>query len=208
VQNGGIPDTRDYDSDKSVAARLAYDPNRWLHFSASAMRTGNLDAQGDFLSAMWFGNGFFRSLGGPGTTKFHADLAEGDIAVRLTRGSLKAFGGWVHYDDNDPVNVNRRDAYYYSLEAVHDLFGKLYGGARFSQILGGKGMPIVGNGNFGQFFFGPLTQDLWRLSLGLGYRFSRNLVLKAEYSFEQGRLVNGLERDNENQFAAELAFRF
>jgi hypothetical protein len=208
VQNGGIPDTRDYDKDKSVAGRLAYDPKRWLHLSASAMRTGNLDAKGDFLSAMWFGNGFFRSLGGPGTTKFHADLAEGDIEVRLPRGSLKAFGGWFQYDDNDPANNNRRDGYYYSLEAVHDIFEKLYGGVRFSQILANKGMPIVGNGDFGTYFFGPLTKDIWRLSLGLGYKLSRNLVLKAEYSFEQGRLVNGQERNDENQFAAEVAFRF
>jgi hypothetical protein len=94
------------------------------------------------------------------------------------------------------------------LEAVHDIFEKLYGGVRFSQILANKGMPIVGNGDFGQFFFGPLTKDIWRLSLGLGYKFSRNLVLKTEYSFEQGRLVNGEQRDNENQFAAEVAFRF
>jgi uncharacterized coiled-coil protein SlyX len=209
VQNGGIPDTADYDKDKSIAGRVAYDPNRWLHLSASAMRTGNLDATGDFLSAMWFGDGFFRSLGGPGTTKFLADLAEGDIEVRLPRGSVKAFGGWFQYDDNDPANNNRRDGYYYSLEAVHDIFEKLYGGVRFSQIFAGsKGMPIVGNGDFGQFFFGPLTKDIWRLSLGLGYKFSRNLVLKTEYSFEQGRLVNGEQRDNENQFAAEVAFRF
>ena len=58
VQNGGIPDTLDYNDDKSVAGRLEYDPARWLHLSASGMRTGDLQVSGDQLSAMWFGNGF------------------------------------------------------------------------------------------------------------------------------------------------------
>jgi len=31
------------------------------------------------------------------------------------------------------------------------------------------------------------TKDLWRLSLGVGYRFSPQLILKTEYSFERGR---------------------
>jgi len=47
VQNGGVPGARDYNSDKSVAGRISYDPNRWLHLSVSAMRTGDLDVNGD-----------------------------------------------------------------------------------------------------------------------------------------------------------------
>jgi len=56
--------------------------------------------------------------------------------------------------------------------------------------------------------FGPLTRNLWRLSLCLGYRFSQNLILKAEYSFEQGQELEGDARDHENLFALEAAFRF
>ena len=208
VQNGGIPDTRDFDGDKSVAGRLGFDPSPWLHLSASGMRTGDLAVQGDVLSAMWFAGGFFRSLGSPATTKFHANLVEGDVDVRIPHGHLKAFGGYVNYNDNDPTADNSRGVYYYSVEAVHDLVGRLYAGARFSQVLADKGFPVVGNGNMGGYLFGPLTRDLWRLSLGLGYRWSENLLVKAEYSFERGRLLDGTTRDDEDLFAAEAAFRF
>ncbi|HEX3729640.1 MAG TPA: hypothetical protein VHV47_07535, partial [Opitutaceae bacterium] len=60
VQNGGQQPLADFHPDKSVAARLGYDPAGWLHLSASAMRTGRLTSAGDALSALWFGNGFFR----------------------------------------------------------------------------------------------------------------------------------------------------
>ena len=59
-----------------------------------------------------------------------------------------------------------------------------------------------------EFLFGPLTDELWRLSLGLGYRFSPNLVFKGEYSFERGRQINGDSRDHEDLFAVEAAFKF
>src|SRR5581483_11623563 len=47
VQNGGVPDSRDFTSDKSVAGRLSFDPNRWLHLSVSGLRTGQLKSNGD-----------------------------------------------------------------------------------------------------------------------------------------------------------------
>jgi hypothetical protein len=208
VQNGGISDTRDYNPDKSVAGRLQYDPNRWLHFSASAMRTGDLNVKTDNLSAMWFANGFFRSLGSASTTTFNCKLVEGDAEWRFTGGHLKAFGGYIHYDDNDPTANNQRDVYYYSVEGVHDITRKLYVGVRFSQIFADKGFPIVANGTMSEFLFGPLTDEIWRLSLGIGYRWSKNLLAKTEYTFEQGKLVNGVDRDQENLFAVELAYRF
>ena len=208
VQNGGVPDTQDFDGDKSVAGRVGYDPCHWLHLSLSGMRTGDLDVNGDRMSAMWFGNGFFRSLGSPGTTKFHVNLVEGDVALRWSQGHLKAFGGGVFYDDNDPTTSQRRDVYYYSVEGVNDIVGKLYGAVRFSQILAGDGFPVVGNADFGEYMFRELTRGLWRLSLGLGYRWSPNLVLKAEYSFEEGRELDGEKREHQDLLAFEAAFRF
>src|SRR5207244_2545376 len=100
VQNGGVQTLRDFTSDKSVAARVGYDPSQWLHLSLSAMRTGALDTRGDYLSAIWFGNGYFRSLGS-NTTRFEADLVEADAQIRWSRGHLLGAGGYVHYDDND-----------------------------------------------------------------------------------------------------------
>jgi hypothetical protein len=210
VQNGGISDVNDFNPDKSLAGRLEYDPARWLHLSVSGMRTGDLNAQRDSLSAMWFGNAFFRSLGSPATTKFHANLVEGDVSFWLPHGHVRGFGGYINYADNDPAGSHRRDVCYYSVEALHDLVGKLYGGLRFSQIFARGGFPIAGNADMGAYFFNPnaLTTELWRLSLGLGYRFSPNLLVKAEYSFEQGTLQSGEGRHHEDFFGIEAAFKF
>ena len=41
VQNGGDSSLNDFASDKSVAGRLSFDPTRWLHLSASGMRTAS-----------------------------------------------------------------------------------------------------------------------------------------------------------------------
>ena len=207
VQNGG-DNARQFNGDKSVAGRLSYDPMRWLHFSVSGMRTGDRSAKDDFVSALWFGGGFFRSLGSPATTTFHANLVEGDAAVRWSGGHLSAFGGYARYGDNDPAGDNGRNIFYYSVESVQHLSPKIYGAARFSEIIAPDGFPIVGSGTFGDYFFGDLTTRLWRLSLGLGYRFSDRLVVKGEYSLERGREADGDARDHEDFIGAESAFAF
>jgi hypothetical protein len=209
VQNGGASGVRDYDGDKSVAGRLAYDPAKWLHLSASAMRTGDLKNPDDGWSDLWFANAWFLPIGSASTTKFHANLVEGDVEVRLPHGHIKMFGGYARYDDNDPNADNRRDIYYYSVEAVHDLTRKLYAAARFSQIFADKGYPIGGLGNMGDYVFGgTLTDEIWRLSLGLGYRWSPNLITKIEYSFERGKEIGGAKRDQEDLFSLQAAFKF
>ena len=86
---------------------------------------------------------------------------------------------------------------------------KLYAAVRFSQIFADKGMPIGANGQMENYIFsGVLTEDIWRLSLGLGYRWSQNLLVKAEYSFERGKEVGGEKRNHEDLFALEAAFKF
>jgi hypothetical protein len=207
VQNGGIDGGRDFNSDKSVIARFSYDPTRWLHMSVSGMRTGDLDAKHDFVSAMWIGNGFFRSIGSSDTKTFSANLVEGDIIVTLPRGRIHAFGGYINYDDDDSNASNRRDLFYYSFEGIADITKKFYVGGRFSQIIACKGYPVAGNGSFDEYFNDELTQDMWRLSVGAGYRFSSHLVVKAEYTLEQGRTMSGRNRSGD-QFAAEAAFGF
>jgi hypothetical protein len=204
VQNGGVHQSRDFDPDKSLAGRLSYDPNQHLHFSISGMRTGDLDAKGDKMSAMWFGGGFFVPLG---TSKdFHANLAEIDAEWRCSHGYVKTRGGYVRYNDNEDSG---RDIYYYSIEGVHDLTDKFYAAARFSQIFAlGGGYPILGNANAAQYFPGPVTEQIWRLSLGLGYRWNRNFILKSEYSLERGKEVSGENRDHEDLFATEAVFGF
>ena len=208
VQNGG-ENLQDFDGDKSVAGRIGFDPNPNWHFSVSGMRTGNLNVQQDMLSALWFANGWFRSIGSPATTLFHVNLVQGDVTANWKSGYIRAFGGYARYDDNDPAAYNERNLFYYSVELKQDLPKKFYAAARFSQIFVDKGYPITGFGNMGQYFFGDtLTTELWRLSLGAGYRFSDHLELKVEYSFENGELAGGGERDNENFFGTQAAFKF
>ncbi|MCI0534920.1 MAG: hypothetical protein L0Z50_06810 [Verrucomicrobiales bacterium] len=175
------------------------------------MRTGDLAAaeDEDDLSELWFGNGWFRSIGSPVTTKFHANLLEGDVEVRWSRGHVKAFGGYVSYDDNDSARNNARDIFYYSVEGVQSLTKKWYAASRFSHILADQGYPIPGHGRLGKYFFGPVcTEEIWRLSLGLGYRLSENLLIKAEYAFERGDTVGGQDRSHQNMLAVEAAMKF
>ncbi len=209
VQSGGEMTSHDFTGDKSVSGRIGYDPANWLHLSASAMRTGSLTSSGDMLSAEWFANGWFRSIGGPGTTRFHANLAELDADFRFPWLRLNTAGGYAQYNDNDPVNDNRRNIYYYYAEGVHDFTSKFYGATRWSQVFASGGYPLTAGGTMSaDFFSSELTREYWRLSLGVGYRFSSRLVVKAEYSFNEVQLENGAARIHENLFALEGAFKF
>ena len=209
VQNGGPASLSDANGDKSVSGRLGVDPTQWLHLSASGMRTGNLQVKGDQTSAVWFGNGFFRAIGAPATTThFQADLAEADIQLRLPHSQVKTAGGYAHFSDNDTASINRRDLYYYSVEGLYNVTPKLYAATRFSQIFAPGGYPLVGSGNFNDYFFTSPTKNLWRLSLGGGYRWQRNLTLKVEYMLEQGTEIGGDTRHHEDVIATEVTGKF
>jgi hypothetical protein len=209
VQNGGHNGLRDYNADKSVAVRLALDPVRWLHLSVSGMRTGELDVQRDGVSELWLGPGLVYSLGSANTTVFEANLLQGDLHLKFPHTTVKASGGVLQYDDNDPLANNRREVYYYCVEGVQKFYRGLYGAARWSQIFARRGFPVAGNGDSGTYAFGSsLAENLWLLSLGLGYRCSDQLVLKAEYSFQRGEDIDGTKRQHEDLFAATAVYAF
>ena len=208
VQNGGVNGVQDFDADKSIAGRVGFDPNAHWHFSVSGMRTGDLNVQQDMLSALWFANGWFGGVGSPATSRFHVDLVEGDVTARWHSGHVRAFGGYGRYEDNDPQANNGRDLFYYSVEAVQNLPHQFYVATRFSQILAPHGYPLAGFGNFNDYFFGDTATQLWRWSLGAGYRFSDRLELKVEYAWERGRELDGEARNHEDFFGTEAAFKF
>ena len=209
VQNGGHPTLRDFDSDKSIAGRLGYNFAHRARLSFSAIRTGDLSTENDSMSELWFGNGFFRSLGPEVTTpSYSARVYELDGQAFWKNGHLKLAGGIFKYEDVDLTVDRSRDGQYYYAEVLQHLTSRLYSAARFSQIFTEEGMPIVGHGDFGKYFFGPLTKDLWRLSLGLGYRWNDQLLTKIEYTVERGELVNGLDRNHHNFLGAEIGFQF
>ena len=204
VQNGA-DGSNGAGGDKSVAGRIGFDPDEHWHLSVSGMRTGDLNEEQ--LSALWFASGFFKSIGSTNTTRFHVEAAEADATARWKSGQMSAFGGWAGYHDNGSGG-DTRNIYYYSAEVVQNLPKKFYAVTRFSQVFCHDGIPMVGDGNFGDYFYGPLTTELWRLSLGLGYRFSDRLVLKTEYSFEHGQETGGGSRNQEDFFGTEAAFKF
>lgn len=115
----------------------------------------------------------------------------------------------MRFDDSDPLVDNSRRMRYGYLEGVQSLTDQLYAAARYSEINVPGGYPLAGLGSMGEYFFRPsLTEELRRLSVGFGYRFGPPLVLKLEYSWEWGRMLNGDSRDNENFFGAEVGLKF
>jgi hypothetical protein len=212
VQNGGHKTLHDYNQDKSVTIRLGFDPTHFLHLSASAHRTGKLDAANDGLSEIWLSNGFFRALGTSATTRtFDASLYEGDAIARWKEGHFQATGGEAWFDDDSSASNDSRHLTFYSFELMQQLTRRLYGAARYSRIRADKGYPIIGLGNAGQYFyspFAPRTTDLSRFSAGLGYQFDLSLLWKLEYSWESGHLVGGAPRGDTDTFATELGLKF
>lgn len=210
VQNGGHPALRDYTSDKAVTARIGFAPTKWLDVSLSAMRTGSSDVPSYEMSELWFGGGFIRALGAMTNTSLsHAELLELDWRAHWSSGHLAAAGGYIRFDDNDPTTDNRRGVYYYYVEGVQELTDKFYFATRWSHIFADKGFPVVGYGNFKQYFTdnNEMVDEMWRWSLGLGYRLSKSLLFKVEYGLEQGNKISGGDR-SEHFLAAEAAFKF
>lgn len=210
VQNGGHSLLHDYDSDKSITARVTYSPRRWLRLSASAMRTGDLAAKEDALSEVWIGNGFFKALGGAGTTRtFHAELMELDAVVKWGTGQVAAAVGQAQFDDDDTSRDNERTIDYYFLEASQNMGEKFFGAARYSSLRAPGGYSLIGWGTFGRHFYsGLLTDQLERFSLGLGYRIGSPLILKFEYGIENGRANTGMKRPQQTFISTEVGLKF
>lgn len=210
VQNGGVSRLRDFNADKSITMRIGGDAARWLNLSASAMRSGELATLGDNLSEIWFGNGFFRSLGPSDSTgKFWASLFEVDATAKWGSGQLGLALGTARFDDSDTTADNVRRMTYGHIELVQSLAGSLFGAARYSAIRAPRGYPLSGWGMPATFFTRTsLAEGLERLSLGVGYRFGDSLILKAEYTRESGRMMSGAPRNQEDFLGGEVAVKF
>ncbi|MDA0346980.1 MAG: carboxypeptidase regulatory-like domain-containing protein [Verrucomicrobia bacterium] len=88
VMNGSHDRLRDFTSDKSVVARAGFDLTNQLHFGGSFMRTGEIDPEDEFLTELWFGNGFFRSIGSTSTTRFEVELAQLESTFAWQNGEI------------------------------------------------------------------------------------------------------------------------
>jgi hypothetical protein len=208
VLNGSTKTSRDFNADKSLALRIGFSPVPRLHFSASAMRTGELNSALEPLSEVWLGNNVFRNIGSALSTTHQGDLAEVDGRYTWAGGHLWAAIGRARYGDNDPLADNTRHFNYYQIEGMQSFGRKFYGAMRFSSLRVDKGYPLAGIGDFNKYFLGTLqTKELERWSVGGGYRFNPSLVLKADYTMENGELTTGVHRDND-MLSAQAALGF
>lgn len=208
VQNGSSKFTRDYNSDKALAFRYGFDLTPRLHVSASAMRTGKLETARESTSEVWIGNTVFRNIGSTASTVHQAELGELDAVYRWTGGQLMLAAGRARYRDNDPRANNTRRFNYYQAEAMQSLTREWYAAVRFSTLSVDRGYPLAGLGSFSRYVSGPVqTKELERFTLGAGYRFSRSVVLKFDYTLEDGKLTTGAARDT-RMFSVESAIGF
>lgn len=209
VQNGGYDTIKDGDPDKALVGRIGLQALDNLRISASAMRTGDIDIREDECAEMWFGDDFLLPIGSADTTEEYSyEFAQLDARLTWQGGHLIGSVGSIRYEDDDTSADRDNDASFYSVEAAQDLFSKWFAAARYSAIHSSDGFPVLGQAAYTPDVNELLTEDIWRLSLGLGYRWSDQVVLKTEYSFERGDKSDGTDLDEQDQFAAQAAFGF
>ena len=95
-------------------------------------------------------------------------------------------------------NVGNADLISYYLEAKYKITSGLYAAARWNQELFGK----VNNGVGGEETWG---NDMYRIDLALGYRFTRHLQGKLQYSFGHR---NAALQQGEQLVAAQVTLKF
>src|SRR6266566_2700684 len=94
--------------------------------------------------------------------------------------------------------VGDADTFAYYLEAKYKFTPQIFGALRWNQQLFGK----IDNGSGGSIRWG---QDLGRIDLAAGYRFTPHIQLKVQYRFQQE--TSG-PRDDNHTVAAQFTVRF
>src|SRR5437660_2660829 len=94
--------------------------------------------------------------------------------------------------------VGDADTFAYYLEAKYKFTPQLFGALRWNQQL----FSNIPNGAGGQVRW---SQDLWRIDVAAGYRFTSHTQLKLQYSFQKE--TTG-PRDDNHLIAAQLTVRF
>lgn len=209
IQNGGYEKSGDGDGDKAIIGRVGIEPLESLRFSASAMRTGNIDVQRDELAELWFGNSYLAPVGSPETTTtFHGELAQLDVRYRWEGGHVAGAFGGIRYDDNDTTADHAARATYWSLEGVQRIHGPWYAGVRYSAIQPDDVFSAPGQADFLEETYFGAVEDIWRLSGDLGCRVNEHVVWKLEYSHESGRRADGDAIEAQEFIATEVAVGF
>ena len=170
----------------TIAARLGCRPNAAWNFGVSA-------SEGAYLLPA--------AERAPG---FPAGKKRGDF-LQQTVGADASYA-WRHWQFWGEVflsrfevpNVGDADTLAYYLEAKYKLTPQLFAAARWNQQFFGK-VPDGAGGHQ------PWDRDAWRVDAALGYRFTRHLQGKLQYSFnhQKGSLQQG-----EQLAAAQVTVKF
>jgi len=217
VSDGETPFNTDRDGDKQVTLKIFARPTDELYLSVSGLRSGRIGRPGSNASgALWFGEAWARAFGSGSSVASYvggapvADasaeiddswLVAADVVLDLP-GVLRAWlaGGRYHIRSDD-ASLYDRTLYYWIAELVVEgrtlsrELTPLYLGLRANGIGTydrdeGYLLDVRQSGAFGW-----NTESLQVYSLVVGWKMTRRLRLRAEYSVHDVDLVRGVPDD-------------
>jgi hypothetical protein len=188
-------------------APISSHPDFW-ELNSSAWRYPTVSGRLGFRPSPAWNHGISFSLGPYLSTEAADDLPTGksisdyyqytvdyDVSYAIQRWQ---WWGEVFLSRFQVPNVGNADLISYYLEAKYKITSGLYAAARWNQELFGK----VNNGMGGEETWG---NDMYRIDLALGYRFTSHLQSKIQYSFGHR---NAALQQGEQLVAAQVTLKF
>ena len=214
VSDGQTQFNFDPSTDKQFTLKLFADPTPWLHVSASGLRSGPMGSSSSpAMGALWLGESWARAIGASTTIPTFVDgvsvpdgpnrlkdswLAGGDVILHFPDlARIWLGGGWYGIDSTGASRYDR-DLYYWIAEVVLEgaaaapVLAPFYLGLR-ADGLGtydsGEGYLLDSRQNA---TLGFNAKSLQAYSMVLGWRMTDGVTLRAEYSFRDVDVVNGV----------------
>lgn len=236
ITNGETPFNDSRNESKELTLKLFTNPTKWLHLSASALRTGKLGSKtAPALAALWLGESFPRAFGsGSAVPNFDHGVAVADGPFQLENVSLYGADAILSYQDKvrlwlayGIVNVDSEGPALYDRDLRYWIAELILQGRMLSTALNPLYVGLRANGygtydsNEGYLLdlsygsqLGYNMKSLEAYSLVLGWRLTEQAILKAEYTIQDIDLVRGVTpaiqsaAGRANYFAVELGFFF
>ncbi|MBI3548829.1 MAG: hypothetical protein HY078_07315 [Elusimicrobia bacterium] len=241
LQNGNAGMNFDDNVNKTGAIKLFGKPLPWLSFSSSFLnlgKQGNLAAGQRGSAEFWLSGFHIQPIGattanmGTATGASASNIVSGylfeqDLKAVNDCGELWANFGYFKHMDGGGRQFDRYIRYYaaHVVANIPKTEKKAYAGLRYSGIqtmsategyrFAGTQLAVAANGTSPYNNFNYNQRDLYRWSMVAGWWFDKNILAKAEYSFEDSHLIssamsaaNNAFRGHRNFFVAELALRF
>jgi hypothetical protein len=202
---------------KQFTLKLFSDPTPWLHLSVSGLRSGSMGSSDDRASgALWLGETWARPIGAGTTVPNYVDgvaigdgpnklknswLGGGDVILHFEDIARIWLGGGWYGIDSTGASLYDRDLFYWVAEVV--LEGAVAAPALRPFYLG---MRADGLGTYDEnrgylldsrenAFLGWNSNRLQAYSVVLGWRMTDGVTLRAEYSFRDIGLVQGVDAE-------------